>query len=85
LVSAKLGRWELYNLDEDRSELNDLSGKQPERVTTMAAEWFRIAEHVDRLKGRALSPVRDEITSLSFRKDTSSDSAANENRKKRKK
>ena len=24
LVSAKLGRWELYNLDEDRTETNDL-------------------------------------------------------------
>jgi arylsulfatase len=84
LVSAKLGRWELYNLDEDRTELYDLSSKQPERVTAMATEWFRIAEHVDRLKGRALSPVRNEITSLSFRKDTSAGSAANQNRKKRK-
>lgn len=84
LVSAKLGRWELYNLDEDRTELNDLSGKQPERVTAMAAEWFRIAEHVDRLKSRALSPVRDEITSFNFRKDTSSGSASNEKKKKAK-
>jgi len=84
LVSAKLGRWELYNLDEDRTELNDLSEKQPEQVKAMAAEWFRIAEHVDRLKSRALSPVRDEITSLNFRKDTSSGSASNEKRKKAK-
>ena len=75
LVSAKLGRWELYNLLEDRTELNDLAARHPERVTAMAAEWFRIAENVDRLKGRALAPVRDELTSLSFRKDTSSGSA----------
>ena len=42
----------------------------------MSAEWFRMAEQVDRLKGRALAPVRDEITPLNFRKDTSSGSAA---------
>ena len=31
--------WELYNLDEDRTELNDLASEQPERVEAMAAEW----------------------------------------------
>jgi arylsulfatase len=75
LVSAKLGRWELYDLDADRTELNDLSAEQPERLAAMAAEWFRIAEQVDRLSGRQLAPVRDSITPLSFRKDTSSGSA----------
>ena len=73
LVSAKLGKWELYNLDEDRTELNDLSAQHPERVRVMQTEWFRIAEHVERLKGKALAPVK----SLSFHKDTSSGSAAN--------
>jgi arylsulfatase len=76
LVSAKLGKWELYNMDEDRTELNDLSGLQTERVAAMEAEWFRIAEHVDRLRGRARAPVRDSLTSLSFRKDTTSGSAS---------
>jgi len=49
LVSAKLGKWELYNLDEDRTELNDLSdlsGQNSERVAAMEKEWFRMAEHV---------------------------------------
>jgi arylsulfatase len=76
LVSAKLGRWELYNLDQDRTELNDLAAEQPQRVAAMAAEWFRIAEDVDRLKGRGLAPVKDSLTSLSFRKDTTSGSAS---------
>lgn len=76
LVSAKLGKWELYNLDEDRTELNDLSFQHPERVREMQTEWFRIAEHVDRLKGKALAPVGAKTKSLSFRKDTSSGSAA---------
>ncbi len=82
LVSAKLGRWELYHLDQDRTELNDLSLQQPERVAAMTAEWFRIAEHVDRLGRGKLAPVRDEITSLSFRRDTSSGSASKRKKKR---
>ncbi len=84
LVSAKLGRWELYNLDEDRTELNDLSKQKPGRVAAMEMEWFRMAEHVDRLKGRALAPVSESVKSLSFRKDTSSGSVSKENRNKKK-
>jgi arylsulfatase len=83
LVSAKLGRWELYNLDEDRTELHDLHERRPERVAAMAAEWFRIAEQVDRLPQRALAPVHADVTPLSFRKDTSSGSAAGNSRKKK--
>jgi arylsulfatase len=71
LVSAKLGRWELYNLDKDRTELNDLSSQYPDRVAEMSNQWFQIAENVDRLQGRALAPVGNKLTSLSFRKDTS--------------
>ena len=74
LVSAKLGKWELYNMDEDRTELSDLSGQKPERVEAMEMEWFRMAEHIDRLKGRALAPVGESVKSLNFRKDTSSGS-----------
>lgn len=68
LVSAKLGKWELYNLDEDRTELNDLSNKYPERVAEMSAEWFRVAENVERLKGRQLAPVGKKTKELNFRK-----------------
>ena len=71
LVSAKLGKWELYNLDDDRTELTDLSEQYPERVATMAKEWFRIAKDVDRTKGRGLKPVKEKITPLTFRKETS--------------
>ena len=81
LVSAKLGKWELYNLDQDRTELNDLADQHPDRVAAMSAQWFRIARQTDRLKGRALAPVGDRIKPLSFRKDTSSGSAARGPRK----
>ncbi|MGQ9763126.1 MAG: arylsulfatase [Thermogutta sp.] len=40
-------RWELYNLAEDRCEINDLAAKYPERVQAMAAEWERWARRVN--------------------------------------
>jgi len=73
IVSAKLGRWELYDLDADRTELHDLAAKYPERVAAMSAEWFRMAEETDRLKGRQLAPVRSDLTQLRFRKEINSD------------
>ena len=38
------GAWRLYNLAEDRTELNDLSGEYPERVEQMAAAYAAWAE-----------------------------------------
>jgi len=72
LVSAKNGKWELYNLDEDRTELNDLSSKHPGRVKKMSDEWMRIATDVERLKGKQVKPVKDTVSKLNFRKDTTS-------------
>ncbi len=77
LVSAKLGRWELYNLDEDRTELHDLAAKYPQRVSEMKAIWFDMAENQERLKGRHLLPVKKTLTELNFRKDTSSGGVKN--------
>jgi arylsulfatase A-like enzyme len=82
LVSAKRGRWELYNLLSDRTETNDLAGKHPQRVAQMAKEWFRLAKDVDRLGERHLLPVTGELKQLNFRKDTSSGRAAPDNPKK---
>jgi arylsulfatase len=68
LVSAKCGKWELYDLAEDRTELNDLASKYPERVQKMAAQWFEIAKNKDRLKGGQLRAVSEEFTPLKFGK-----------------
>jgi arylsulfatase len=38
------GKWELYDVEADRSEMHDLSGEQPERVSAMAAQWQQWAE-----------------------------------------
>jgi arylsulfatase len=36
-------KWELYNIDADRSELNDLAGGFPDRVKAMNALWHKWA------------------------------------------
>ena len=76
LVSAKLGKWELYNIEEDRTESNDLASQYPERVKKMEAEWYRIARDQERLKGRHIAPVKSKQQKLNFRKSTLSGSAA---------
>lgn len=39
LVSVHGNPWELYDLDTDRTELNNLAAKYPERVQSMAGRW----------------------------------------------
>ena len=72
LVSAKMGAWELYNMQDDRTELKDLSAKYPDRVAVMSKEWMRMAKDVDRLNPKQLKPVGKDLKKISFRKDTSS-------------
>ncbi len=38
--------WELYDIEADRSELNDLAADMPERVTEMEAAWMAWAKKV---------------------------------------
>jgi len=33
------GAWELYNLQADRTELNDLASQETDRVKELAAQW----------------------------------------------
>jgi arylsulfatase len=33
------GKWELYNMAEDRTEMHDLATKEPERLKSMIAQW----------------------------------------------
>ena len=41
------GRWELYDMQTDRTELHDLSGKYPKRVKEMAAAWAKWARRTN--------------------------------------
>ena len=47
LVAKKGKPWELYNLAEDRTELNNLAAAQPEQVTEMAAQWKAFAKRAN--------------------------------------
>jgi arylsulfatase len=41
LVAARGGDWELYDLDADRTELNDLASGEPARVKAMSEAFNR--------------------------------------------
>ena len=41
--NAKLHPWQLYDMDNDRSEQNDLAGEHPERVKELEAKWEKWA------------------------------------------
>jgi arylsulfatase len=47
VAKGRDGAWELYNISKDRSELDDLAGKYPERVDAMAAMWQTYAERAN--------------------------------------
>ncbi len=66
-LSAEEKQWELYDMEADRTEINDLAEAQPERVAAMAEESFRLAINVVRLSGKALAPVGTETKSFNFR------------------
>ena len=38
------GAWELYDIEADRTEMHDLSAKEPERAKAMAAQWEHWAQ-----------------------------------------
>jgi len=66
IASAKLGKWELYNLAEDRTELHDLASKHPEKVESMVAQWHTIAEEKERLTAKQRKPVKQSLTPQKF-------------------
>lgn len=37
-------RWELYRLEQDFNETNDLAGSEPQRLAAMIDTWWRLAE-----------------------------------------
>ena len=46
LVSRDRGKWELYNMKQDRTELHDLIAEKPDIAERMIAEWERWADQV---------------------------------------
>ena len=46
LAEIPVDAWELYDMDADRTETNDLAGQYPDRVQEMAAKWQDWANRV---------------------------------------
>lgn len=51
------GRWELYDMEADRTEMHDLANEQPERVNEMAAAWQVWADRVGVVEWRSWDTV----------------------------
>ena len=47
------GRWELYDMEADRSELNDLAADNPEKVAELSALWQTWADKVGVIEWRS--------------------------------
>jgi arylsulfatase len=45
-LGFRTGPWELYDIERDRTELNDLAPRQPQRVRQMSAAYERWAQRV---------------------------------------
>ena len=60
-MSAQGGRWELYNMADDRSELNDLSVSKPALIKELTELWYDVAQNVDHAPKNVLKPVTDKV------------------------
>ncbi len=57
-VSPQGEPWELYHLARDRSESNNLAATQPEKLTTLTAEWNHQLENITALATADQPPAR---------------------------
>lgn len=68
LVTHRASQWELYDIEADGTEMNNLAAEHPEVVEELAALWHETAEKVDRLKPSQTKPVSGKAPPL-LRKD----------------
>ena len=47
VAKGPAGKWELYNIEKDRSELHDLAAQEPGRVKAMTAQWEAYARRAN--------------------------------------
>ncbi len=56
LVAAKNEDWELFNLDTDRTESNNLAGSNPDKVIEMEKQWTNMLDDI-----REVAPQKNDI------------------------
>ncbi len=61
LVSFQSEAWELYNMADDRSELNNLAAAEPERLKKMIATWDEMAQMVHHASASVRAPVKEAV------------------------
>ena len=59
LVSKGASRWELYNMNVDPTEQNDLASQLPEKVESLKNLWWKVAIENERLPERISRPCTD--------------------------
>lgn len=57
LVTHRASSWELYDIQQDGTELNDLAAEHPEIVEELSKLWHETAVEVDHLRGKQVAPV----------------------------
>lgn len=62
LVSFRRQPWELYNLAQDRTELNNLAASRPQMTKTLSQAWHDMTASVLRAPAKASAPVLAEAT-----------------------
>ncbi|MGI9472705.1 MAG: arylsulfatase [Rubripirellula sp.] len=58
LVSFQGTTWELYNVDQDRSEQHNLAESEPLRLKKMIATWHEMAQNVLHASPKSRAPVQ---------------------------
>lgn len=61
LVTHRASSWELYDIEKDGTELNDLASEHPEIVKELSALWHDMAKNVDRLSEKQRGPVSGSV------------------------
>lgn len=61
LVSFRQEAWELYNMGNDRTELNDLARQELERLKRMVDTWTDMAKNVLHAQPKSYAPVTEAM------------------------
>jgi arylsulfatase len=66
LVSARGGKWELFNLNKDRCELNDLASAHPDKVKQLSELWKEVATNVEKLPPKQTADIATDAALKTF-------------------